>query len=80
MKSSQHSSSTIRPLPAMAVKATPAGVAKEASRVIQDIEVTDPSLPQNWTRTWKWFILIVLSLMSLMGYMPASCTWKRKRY
>ncbi|GES58053.1 major facilitator superfamily domain, general substrate transporter [Aspergillus terreus] len=50
----------------MAVKATPAGIAKEASRVIQDIEVTDPSLPQNWTRTRKWLILIVLSLMSLM--------------
>ncbi|KAL5360424.1 MFS general substrate transporter [Aspergillus floccosus] len=30
------------------------------------MEATDPSLPQNWTKTRKWLILIVLSLMSLM--------------
>jgi hypothetical protein len=62
----------------MAVKTTLAGVANKASPVIQDIKVTNPLLLQNWTKMWKWLILIVLSLMSLIVYVPASCTWKRK--
>ncbi|KAL4935319.1 hypothetical protein BDV06DRAFT_217518 [Aspergillus oleicola] len=67
MTSSQHSSGTTNTLPpTMAVEANPSGVAMEANPVIQNMEVTDPSLPQNWTETRKWLILIVLSLMSLM--------------
>ncbi|BCS22560.1 uncharacterized protein APUU_30785S [Aspergillus puulaauensis] len=50
----------------MTLEATRAGVAKEASPVIQDLEATDPLLPQNWSKTRKWLILIALSLMSLM--------------
>lgn len=56
----------------MTLEATRAGVAKEASPVIQDLEATDPLLPQNWSKTRKWLILIALSLMSLMVYVPAS--------
>ncbi|KAI9835252.1 MAG: hypothetical protein M1819_002396 [Sarea resinae] len=33
---------------------------------LADADETDPSLPQNWSSTRRWLILIVLSLMSLM--------------
>ncbi|EPS29594.1 hypothetical protein PDE_04544 [Penicillium oxalicum 114-2] len=45
----------------------PAGVEKEAGPpVVQEIDPLDPALPQNWTKTRKWLVLIILSLMSLM--------------
>jgi hypothetical protein len=54
------------PASTLPVVPTTAGVAKEAAPAVVDADETNPSLPRNWSSARKWFILIVLSLMSLM--------------
>lgn len=51
----------------------------EAATGIPDDE-TNPSLPQNWSNSRKWLIVIALSLMSLMAYGPNTPVIVRARF
>lgn len=39
---------------------------------VVDFEIDDPENPLNWPRRRKWTVLLLVSTMNALGYVPAS--------